>query len=471
MKLTRKELLSVPHLRAIEVERLRSTGITGVSTDSRTTGKGNIFVALRGERFDGHEFVLQALDGGASCVVVEPAWFDSNVAFLAAKAVPTLVVENTTLALGDLARMYRKRFKLPVLAVGGSNGKTTTKEMIAAVLRTTHRVLCTEGNQNNQIGVPQTLFRLQKSHDVAVLEFGTNHPGEIEYLCRVAEPTHGLITNIGHEHLEFFGGLEGVATAEGELFRWLGSMRSRRAVAVVNGDDARVTQQAKHVKRRFRYGFEARAVDLKGTLLTIDAHGRPGVRMKPKSGKGVDIRVPVPGHHNAVNALAAAAVGMCFKVPLPKIKSAIERFSAVTNRTQVLTIGGVTVVNDTYNSNVDSALAALRTLAVMQTDGKRIAVLADMLELGAHAEGAHRSVGEAAGELGVDYLLTFGPLSRWTHEAATVKHKTHYEQKNILAEYVAELVSPGDVVLVKGSRGMKMEDVVTFLEERLQRAT
>ncbi len=466
MRLTKDDLLAVPHVRMNNLDRLRPPAISGVSTDTRTLKNGNIFFALRGEKFDGHEFLPQAIEAGASLAVVDRAWFDTQTS-VPGHATPVLVVENTTQALGQLATVYRKKIRIPVLAVVGSNGKTTTKEMIAAVLRTTSNVLSTEGNLNNHIGVPLMLFKLQRKHRMAVLELGTNHPGEIDALCRIAEPTHGLITNVGHEHLEFFGDLDGVAQAEGELFRWLAASRSR--MAFVNADDGRVVAQASRVKRRVRYGFEARNVDVQGTLAGLDARACARIRVKKKGQKEFDLQLRVPGQHNAMNALAAATVGIHFKVPAAKIRKALQQFSGIGKRMEVLNIAGATLINDTYNSNVDSTQAALRTLTAMETKRKRIAVLADMLELGAQAEGAHRAVGEAAGELGIDALLTYGPLSRFTHEAAVVKFKVHYDQKNVLAEYLAELIGEGDVALIKGSRGMNMEDVVAFLLERKKR--
>lgn len=468
MRLTQKDLLQVRHVRAIGLEYLRA--ITNVSTDSRTIEAGDLFVALRGERFDGHDFIESVVEAKPGALIVEYAWFELKGHWLTSRNIPVLIVNNTTFALGELARVYRRKFRIPILAIGGSNGKTTTKEMIAQVLREKVPVLSTEGNLNNHVGVPQTLFRLEKKHQVAVIELGTNHFGEIEYLCNILEPTHGLITNIGREHLEFFGSAAGVAKAEGELFSWLATHKGHKAVGVVNVDDRYLRKQAEQLKKKFTYGFNGKNVDVKGSLVGYNNLMCAEIEVKPRGKKPFLVKLRIPGKHHAQNALAAAAVGLLFKVPPAKIRGALERFSGVAKRMQVLHFNGITVINDTYNANPDSVIAALKTLGAMKTSGKRIAVLADMLELGDRAEEAHRSVGREVGKAGVDYLLTFGPLARQIHETATVKFKSHYDQKNVLAEYLMELLSTGDVVLVKGSRGTKMEDVVTFLQERFQRA-
>ncbi len=462
------DLLSMRHERALNVERISKKGITGVSTDSRSVKQGDIFFALRGEKFNGHDFLDNVIQDRATVVCVEKAWFDEKGKRLETSGMPTLVVKDTIRALGELARVYRRKFNIPVLAVGGSNGKTTTKEMISSILRQKYQVLSTEGNLNNHIGVPQTLFRLEKKHKAAVVEIGTNHPGEIAYLCEVLEPTHGLVTNIGHEHLEFFGDLNGVAKAEGELFAWLAKQSGRRAAAFVNADDRRLVKQANRVSKKITYGFRTSGVAVKGTLRGFDNNACAEVEVKPKGGKAFKIQLGVPGEHNAMNALAASAVGLALKVPASKIQKALKSFSAVNKRMQVLQVGGFTVINDTYNANPDSVIAALQTLGSMQTTGKRIAVLGDMFELGGSSEEGHKLVGEAAGKMGVEYLLTHGKNAKLIHDAAVAKFKAHYDQKNVLAEYLSELLTVGDVVLVKGSRGMKMEDVVTFLQERFK---
>jgi UDP-N-acetylmuramoyl-tripeptide--D-alanyl-D-alanine ligase len=329
----------------------------------------------------------------------------------------------------------------------------------------TKNVLCTEGNNNNHVGVPQTLFRLTNEHDVAVVEVGTNHPGEIAVLRDVLQPTHVLITNVGREHLEFFGNLEGVAAEETTL--WAKTPGGKEPVAFVNTDDALLTNAARGRKKAVRYGTRSRTADVRASRIKLTAKG--GVQLT-LAGKGikkpVHVALNVPGEHAAVNALAAAAVGLALRVPVKRIVEALESFTASSKRMEVVHVNGVTILNDTYNANPDSTMAALRTLAAFPASGKRIAVLADMLELGDTSAAEHEKIGQAAGAMHVDYVLTYGHLGKIISRASAVPGAVHYDQKNILAEYLLELLTPGDVVLVKGSRGMHMEDVVSLLQER-----
>jgi UDP-N-acetylmuramoyl-tripeptide--D-alanyl-D-alanine ligase len=462
MKLTSGDLFSLEPEQIVNRDHLSRKQFAGVSTDSRRTRPGELFVALRGERFDGHAFLSDAAARGASAALVERVPPQKQPQGFA-----LVVVENTLHALGDLGLRYRRKFTLPVLAVAGSNGKTTTKELVASVLRKRYTVLSTEGNLNNQIGVPLTLFRLKDRHDIAVIEIGTNHPGEIAYLCRILEPTHGLVTNMGKEHLEFLHSLEGVAAEEGALFDMLAGQPG--AVAFVNADDRRVVARSKGVATKVVFGFTNRHRDVLGSDLRLNKLGCPRFRfLGGRLKHPVAVELSMPGRHNAINALAAAAVGIAFRVSSRDIRTALEATQPVQRRMEVVEVGGVTIFNDTYNANPDSMRAALHTLARSSVSGKRIAVLADMRELGAGQVGEHTLIGEEVTRLGIDYLLTFGDLAKHIRRGAQTRFALHYERKNVLAEYLAELVAPGDAVLVKGSRSMQMEDIVTFLIEQLR---
>lgn len=458
MNLTVKDLLQIDHLAAPGLHAVRTKSFTGVSTDTRAVKKGQVFFALRGERFDGHTFIADAFRKGILCAVVDEK-------FTPLPEGRFLIVRDTVQALGQLAGVYRKKFSIPVLAVAGSNGKTTSKEMIAAVLGRKFRVLATEGNLNNQIGVPQTLFRLKPKDRIAVVEIGSNHKGEIRNLCSFLRPTHGLLTNISREHLEYFRDLAGVEEEEGELFRSLGP----QGVALVNADDDRVVRQSRAVKKKFTFGFRASRPAVRGTLATVRENGCAELSVRPRGVRPFTVRLRVPGRHAALNALAAAAVGIHFRVPPAKIRSALERFTPVGKRMEIVRAGEVTILNDTYNANPDSVAAALETLAAMKPRGKKVVILADMLELGDASRREHEAIGDRVTVMGFEYLLTFGEQARWIHDRARVAVNVHYDAKNVLAEYAAELLVPGDVVLVKGSRGMRMEDVVAFLVERLGR--
>ena len=466
MTFTGKDILALPHLQALGFERVKGQLCDGISTDSRSVGQGKLFIALHGEKFDGHNFITKAVESGAAAIIADTKWAEANPIMVSSLNLPRLIVEDTVKTLGQLANLHRKRFRIPIVVVGGSNGKTTTKEMIAAVLRTKFRVMSTEGNLNNHIGVPQTLLRLERQHQVGVVEIGTNHFGEIAHLCSVAEPTHVLITNIGREHLEFFGSVEGVAKAEGEAFEWIRKNRRSKAIGFVNQDDKRIRKQAKGLRKSVTYGFDKGPATVKGKLLSVDDNACVALEVKPKGKKAFRVQVAVPGRHNATNALAASALGLAFKVPAKKITEALSSFTSASKRMQVLKLDGLTVLNDTYNSNPDSALAALQVLEGVRTRGKKIVVLADMLELGKNSADEHRRVGLAIAQSGVKHLLTYGPRSQNAHDGSSVVFKTHFDQKSTLCEHLVELITPGDVVLVKGSRGMKMEEVVAFLAER-----
>ncbi len=463
-------MISIDDIKAIrdaEFMNLGSGNAKGVSTDSRTVAGGQVFFALRGERLDGHGFVSSAVKKGAACAVVDRKWYTSARRLDPSVArYPLVVVGDTTRALGDLAAIYRRKFDMPVIAVGGSNGKTTTKEMIAKVLSRKYRVLKTEGNHNNQIGVPLTIFGLRKSHEMAVVEIGTNHPGEISRLCEVLTPDAGLITNIGSEHLEFFGSVAGVRREEGRLFAHLAASKG---TGFVNADDDRISAVAVSLRRAFKYGFrKSSGRKVAGRLFGFDRSGCAVFEIKFE-GRTELVHLRVPGIHNAMNALAAAAVGFRYGISHIEVRQALETFRSYDKRMQIVKSAGVTILNDTYNSNAESAVAALSWLASVRATGEKIAVLADMLELGGASAREHERVGKEAAVAGIDRLFTFGRMSRRTANAASARVETEtFDDKRKLSGRLRQIVAPGDVVLVKGSRGMKMEEVVADLVHGLK---
>lgn len=460
MNLTVDDIVATGYAGASNIDRLRGRKFKGVSTDSRTVKPGELFIALRGDSFDGNMFVRDAVERGAACAILE-----KRSRHTPPPGFPFVMVTDTTKTLGALARLYRRKFSIPVMAVGGSNGKTSTKEMIAAVLGTKEKVLCTKGNLNNHVGVPQTLFQLRPKHTFAVIEVGTNHFGELKYLCAILEPTHGLITNIGREHLEFFKNLNGVARAEGELFDHLAGS----GTGFVNVDDKYLVKASKKLKRKVTYGFSTHRAQVQGIFQRMDSRGCAEFAVRSLNKKTFVVKLSTPGKHAMANGLSAAAVGLAFSVPPSKIQQALASFHSVGKRMEVLTVGGVVILNDTYNANPDSVLAAMETLRSMKCKGKKILILADMLELGSGSRIEHERIGESVNDMGFEYLLTYGPLGKFIQQKATAEVNLHYDQKNVLSEFAAELILPGDIVLVKGSRGMRMEDVVAFLQERLQK--
>src|ERR1051326_4804391 len=452
MTLSPDALLGIGNASVRNLGLLGGRKFTGISTDSRTAKQGDLFGAMGGENFGGNMFVTTAFDSGAVCAIVDERADDGPY-----RDKPHVIVPDTTRALGELARFHRRKYSIPVIAVAGSNGKTTSKEMIASVLRSRYSVLSTAGNLNNQVGVPQTLFRLTSHHEIAVIEIGTNHAGEIKSLCTILEPTHGVITNIGREHLEFFKDLKGVAKEEGELF---GALK-KSGTGFVNVDDPRVLAEARQLKRKKTYGFSGTAA-VQGTFVGLNRRGCARISVKERGKTPFGVELTMPGKHAAQNALAAAAIGLSFGVSRRNVQRALGHFSAVGKRMEVVNAGGVTILNDTYNSNPDSVLSALETLQSMSGSGKKIVILADMLELGTVSQSEHGQIGSAVGRMGFGFLLTFGPMAKFINNEAEVTVKMHYDRKNDLSEDAAKLISKGDIVMVKGSRGMKMEEVVQF---------
>jgi len=431
----------------------------GLSTDSRRCGAGEIFVALRGEKFDGHQFVAQVLTAGALAAVVEKGWYASQK-----KASGNfIVVVDTLLALQQIGRAIRRRWGKTVLAITGSNGKTTTKELVASVLAQNKSAHKTAGNLNNHIGVPLTLAELSHGHDIAVIEMGMNHDGEIARLCEIAEPNYGLITNVGRAHIEFFKTLDGVAKAKGELFAYL---RARGGIAFLNADDPKLRTVLPSGAKAITYGLQQPA-QVPGKIVSVDENGCVILAWRNKN-----IHLTIPGAHNAGNALAAIAVGEHFGVAPEKIRLALESAPPMTKRMQILRLkspfgrGELTIINDAYNANPESMRAALEFLAAMpiRVSGRRIAVLGDMLELGEAASSAHEEIGLMIRELSIHAVFAYGPNMR--HLVAAIgetKWAEHFENKLRLCEEVGRSIRPDDVILLKGSRGMAMEEVVEKL--------
>ncbi len=444
--------MSVPHKKAMRFEKLRKVKISGVSIDTRTVQPRNIFFAIRGERLDGHSFIDSAIQRGASCIVVDERWYQEKDR--SQYLIPLLVVENTIGALGRIANIHRRKFRIPVIVIAGSNGKTTTKDMIATVLSTRYSVLKTEGNLNNQIGVPMTLLRLSPKQQIAIIEHGTNHPGELESLVKISEPTHALITTIGREHLEFFTTLDGVAAEEGTVFRY-----SR--FGFVYADDPLIVARARGLRSTLRYGFKGSRSHVRGKIVGVDMNGCARLQVRAKQFlQPLEINLGVPGCHNAVNALAAAAVGIQFGIGKKNITHAVESFTASSKRMEIMKLQNVTIMNDSYNANPDSVVAALSTFESISISGKKIVVLGDMLELGEKSEHEHAKIGLEVANRGFEYLFTFGPRARFIFEASKLGFAQHFDDKTALIKNLCATISPGDAVLIKGSRGMKMEEVI-----------
>ncbi len=433
--------------------------IRGVSIDSRTTAPGDLFIAIKGERFDGHDFVRQALAAGAVGAVVK---LDALPTLSQALPEAVLIgVPDTLAALGQIAHYHRSRFTVPVLALTGSVGKTTTKELVASVLGRRFDTLKSKKSFNNAIGVALTLLEMRSHHGAVVLEMGTNHFGEIAALCRMAKPEYGLILNIAEAHLEFFGDLQGVLKAKLELFEGLVGER----VGFFNADDPLLAAAHLPVRRAVSFGTD-KSAHVRGQFRGLDERGCPMFMLRRRL-----IHLRLPGKHLVTNALAAAAVGMEFGVPLAEIQAGLQEVQQVPERLEVVELAGVRLIDDAYNSNLRSAAAALDFLRSLPlpAEGRRIAVLGDMLELGQASVPAHRRLGELVAESGVTILFAFGEGTRETvieaQRSGVVAQ--HFADKGALCQALLGALRPGDLVLVKGSRGMKMEEVVEAVRKKL----
>jgi UDP-N-acetylmuramoyl-tripeptide--D-alanyl-D-alanine ligase len=422
-----------------------------VSSDSRAIQPGDLFVALRGERLDGHDFVADCLQRGAAAAMVDTAW-------QAGAPAPLLAVEDTRIALGTLASFWRGKFDIPIAAVTGSNGKTTVKEMLAAILRANCRedaVLATQGNLNNDIGLPLTLFKLRTTHRYAVIEMGMNHPGEISYLTRLAKPTVALVNNALQAHLEGLGSVEAVAHAKGEIFEGLAS----DGMAIVNADDpfAPLWKQLAAPRKIMTFGLHVGADVSADYRLEDDGSA---IALKTPNGTAA-LRLPVSGVHNVRNALAASAAALAMGAPLDAVVAGLQAYGGVKGRLQRKPgKQGATIIDDTYNANPASMRAAIDVLAACR--GQRVLVLGDMGELGADAVGLHREIGAYAKAAGLDTLLVLGDLSR-EMAAGFGNGAQHFVTPENLAGALVQQLSADTTVLVKGSRFMRMERVVNLL--------
>ena len=426
------------------------TRVGGVSTDTRSIEAGDLFVALRGERFDAHDFLAQAQASGAVAVGFE-RWVPGI-------RVPAIRVADSRRALGELARGWRNRFELPLVTVAGANGKTTVKEMLSAILAEQFgeaRRLATRGNLNNDVGVPLTLLRLRDEHRAAVVEIGTNHAGEIAWLASVARPTVALVTNAQREHQEFLQGVEGSARENGASISALGE----EGVAVFPGDDSQapVWRELAGARRRVEFGLDA---DERYPVRAAP-DSRPGGFALEVAGERVEVRLSIDGAHNVRNALAAAACGHALGIGATTIAAGLARFRPAMGRlARLRSASGAALIDDSYNANPDSVRAAIDALAACE--GRGVLVLGDMGEVGEQGPQYHREVGAYAREQGVAHLLALGEATR-DSVAAFGPGGEHFDAIEPLVERARALCGPGVTLLVKGSRFMRMERAVAAL--------
>ena len=431
--------------------------IDTVSTDSRTIKPGQLFVALRGENFDAHNFVSAVAKSGAVAAIVERQWRGK-----VSKQFGVLRADDTLAAYQQLAANYRKSLGLKVLAITGSNGKTSTKDFAAAVLARKFRVAKTEGNFNNHVGLPRTILEATSDDEIGVWEIGMNHPGEIAALAKIAQPNAAILTNIGVAHIEFMGTREAIADEKASLAEAIGA----DGWVILNADDPFTARIAPRTRARvILAGTKSGSIQASeiwqsatGSDFTI-SEGAHRCRAQ----------LPVPGLHMIQNALFAVAAGRAFGVSLEDAAAALASTPLSKARLQVKIVRGVQFLDDSYNANPDSMKAALRTLVELGADGKRIAVLGEMGELGAESDAGHREVGESAATFGIDHLIAIGVMGKVmvaAAEKAGIKRASVVENTTKAAGLLDEIAKPGDLVLIKGSRTARTEQVLEYFSSR-----
>ncbi len=433
------------------------TIVKNVCTDSRKAQAGNLFFAIKGEYFDGHNFLSEVAAKGVAAIVIGqkiPAKLPNCA---------VLVVKDVRAALGKFAAAYREDFTLPVVCVGGSNGKTTVKELIASVLKQKLATLWSEASFNNDIGVPLTLLRLEKSHQAAVLEAGTNHPGELAPLVKLIQPKIGVITNIGREHLEFFGDVAGVALEEGRLAELLPA----DGKLFLNGDNEWTEKVAARTKAKVvRVGLDGKN-DWLAEKIRLDKSGVTFRVLMAKEELCGEYRINLLGRHQVTNALFAIAVSEELGLGRAEIQRGLAECQPAKMRLQFWEAGGVRVLDDCYNANADSTIAALETLCDLPLQGRRVAVLGDMNELGAHSEAAHAEVGKRAAELGVGQLFAVGKMAPVMAKAARdagLNRVIEFADVEAAMKAVKQFLKTGDVVLLKASRASRLERIAETLK-------
>lgn len=429
---------------------------TGISTDSRNVMPGNLYIPLKGEQFDGHAFIHDAIQKGASGILIQE---DSASSMTNLESIPHIIVPNTLHALGALAHAHRKKFDIPIIAIAGAAGKTSTKDCAAHVLGYKKQVLKTTANYNNQIGVPLMMLQLDATHDAAVIEIGTNEPGEIEILTRMLAPTHGLITNIGKEHLEKLIDLDGVEKEETSLFSWL---EQCGGIRLINMNDERLKYYA-HGPRFMTYALDSQA-DIHADW-TLNDQGLAEITLRVNHAEEL-VQLQLPGKVGAMTAIAGACIGLSCGMSIIEIAEALRSYEAPVytgyGRMSKIQLDDIIILNDSYNANPASMMTALETLSSMPTQGKRIAILGDMRELGESSSIEHNALLELIPQY-CDACIVTGPefqkAMQTLHTNHDIVHAEHAEQ---CAQIIHQKAKSGDIVLIKGSRGIQLEKVLEF---------
>lgn len=431
---------------------------SAVSIDSRNIPSNSIFVAVKGERFDGHDFIHDAVKNGASAIIINEKYYKK----LPELEITVVTVKDTIKALGQIASLWRGKLKSKVIALTGSAGKTTTKEILSYLLSKKFTVNKTTGNNNNHIGVPLTIFSTTAKHELLILELGTNHFGEIEYTAQIAEPDYALITNIGSSHLEFLKNKAGVLKEKAVLFD---VTLKNKGIVFVNNDDPLINKYAVHIKNKITYGFKGKN-DVKGEITGYDEQGRPRIEVRYKD-KVIKANLPLYGEQNAVNFLAAAAVALKLGLSRNDILAGMKKFTAIEKRLNVKKFKNFMLIDDTYNANPDSMRTSIELLGRIKAFRKKTAILGDMFELGNEALKQHKLLASIIKRNKINEVYTIGRMTRHLSkelDKAKIKNR-HFAERESLNDFLKTYDFLDSVVLVKGSRGMKMEEFVNNFKE------
>lgn len=457
MNLTIEDIFNLPSAVIYNPDEFKN--LSHVSIDSRNIKKDSLFIAIKGERFDGHDFVDQAVSNGASAILINEKYLrivkDFNI--------PVITVKDTVIALGNIAKVWRKKINAKVIGITGSAGKTTTKEILATLLAEKFKVNKTSGNNNNHIGVPLTILNTNERHNVLVAELGTNHFGEIAYTANILSPDYGLITNIGDSHLEFLIDRKGVLKEKSALLKE--TIRNNGKV-FINVDDPLLNSFGKGVKGKITFSKRTKA-DYECRINSYDNYVRPEIIIKSKK-ESLKLTLPLSGDVNVSNYLAAFAIAKEFGVGKKKILSATKKIKSVDKRLNIKNHKTFTLINDTYNANPDSMKSALNILSKLNTKKKKIAVLGDMFELGKQSKVKHLEVADYLSTLQIDEVFTIGKMMNLLDKKLNAKMKSHkhFDNRNALKNHLNNISLKDTVILVKGSRGMKMEEFVSVIQSR-----
>jgi len=433
--------------------------IYNVSIDSRNIKKNTLFIAIKGERFDGHDFIDDVVKKGACAVIIN----EKNFKYLSEVEIPVITVKDTTRALGDIAKIWRSKLKAKVIGITGSAGKTTTKEILAALLYEKFNVNKTVANNNNHIGVPLTILSTNEKHNVLVAELGTNHFGEIPYTASIASPDLALITNIGDSHLEFLKNRKGVLKEKSALLKETINCGGK---VFINNDDKLLKEFGKKIKHKVTFGLNEKA-DYKVRVLSYDIMARPQVEIKNKKNVFVT-SLPISGEKNVLNFTAAFAIASELGLTSSQIQKAVKKIKSFNKRLEIKNLKKFTLINDTYNANPDSMKSSLDILNKIESRKKKIAILGDMFELGAKSKIKHLELSNFINKTKVDEVYSIGKMMKLMNQKLNGKTKVHHHftERESLKNFLKKLDTTNSAVLVKGSRGMKMEEFVSVLETK-----